>query len=191
MAHKIQIKRGNKADLPTLDAGEFGLCQDTNELFIGNNGNQKIFPPTKKMQVIRSKVSQSLAGEASTVLTFNQSFRLVGSKVFYSSEQPTRLTIPSGVTLVKLSAYFIITANNAKSGNHMIRIIKNGETDYGVDAGTTSYIPIDGILMTFRTRTLSIKVVEGDYFEVSFSNGSDTAMPTSSWTAYFMIEVIE
>ncbi len=46
MAHKIQIKRGNKADLPTLDAGEFGLCQDTNELFIGNNGNQKIFPPT-------------------------------------------------------------------------------------------------------------------------------------------------
>lgn len=46
MAHKIQIKRGNKADLPTLDVGEFGLCQDTNELFIGNNGNQKIFPPT-------------------------------------------------------------------------------------------------------------------------------------------------
>ena len=46
MAHKIQVKRGNKADLPTLDAGEFGLCQDTNELFIGNSGNQKIFPPT-------------------------------------------------------------------------------------------------------------------------------------------------
>jgi hypothetical protein len=46
MAHKIQIKRGNKADLPTLDDGEFGLCQDTNELFIGNDGNQKIFPPT-------------------------------------------------------------------------------------------------------------------------------------------------
>jgi len=47
MAHKIQIKRGNKADLPTLDDGEFGLCQDTNELFIGNSGNQKIFPPTE------------------------------------------------------------------------------------------------------------------------------------------------
>ena len=47
MAHKIQIKRGNKADLPTLDDGEFGLCQDTNELFIGNDGNQKIFPPTE------------------------------------------------------------------------------------------------------------------------------------------------
>jgi len=46
MAHKIQIKRGNKANLPTLDVGEFGLCQDTNELFIGNSGNQKIFPPT-------------------------------------------------------------------------------------------------------------------------------------------------
>ncbi|MFA5527761.1 MAG: hypothetical protein WC996_04025, partial [Peptostreptococcales bacterium] len=46
MAHKIQVKRGNKANLPTLDVGEFGLCQDTNELFIGNSENQKIFPPT-------------------------------------------------------------------------------------------------------------------------------------------------
>ncbi len=46
MAHKIQIKRGNKADLPVLNDGELGLCQDTNELFIGNDGNQKIFPPT-------------------------------------------------------------------------------------------------------------------------------------------------
>jgi hypothetical protein len=46
MAHKIQIKRGNKADLPVLNDGELGLCLDTNELFIGNDGNQKIFPPT-------------------------------------------------------------------------------------------------------------------------------------------------
>lgn len=38
MANKVQIKRGNKANLPILSDGEFGLCQDTKELFIGNNG---------------------------------------------------------------------------------------------------------------------------------------------------------
>ncbi len=38
--HKIQIRRGLKADLPVLSEGEFGFCLDTNELFIGaSEGN--------------------------------------------------------------------------------------------------------------------------------------------------------
>ena len=36
MAQKIQIKSCLKAQLPLLDIGEFGLCTDTNELFIGS-----------------------------------------------------------------------------------------------------------------------------------------------------------
>jgi hypothetical protein len=35
MANLIKIKRGLKANLPTLAVGEFGYCTDTNELFIG------------------------------------------------------------------------------------------------------------------------------------------------------------
>lgn len=47
MASKIQVKRGNKADLPILSDGEFGLCQDTGEIYIGNgSANLKIFPTT-------------------------------------------------------------------------------------------------------------------------------------------------
>ena len=61
MAHKIQVKRGNKANLPTLDVGEFGLCQDTNELFIGNDGNKKIFP-TETLRTARFVVGTSTAG---------------------------------------------------------------------------------------------------------------------------------
>jgi parallel beta-helix repeat protein len=61
MAHKIQVKRGNKANLPTLDDGEFGLCQDTNELFIGNDGNQKIFP-TETLRTARFVIGTSTAG---------------------------------------------------------------------------------------------------------------------------------
>ena len=37
MAQKIQIKSCLKAELPLLDIGEFGLCTDTNELFIGSD----------------------------------------------------------------------------------------------------------------------------------------------------------
>ena len=40
---KIQIKRGDKASLPQLSLGEFGLSTDTQELFIGgNDGNLQI-----------------------------------------------------------------------------------------------------------------------------------------------------
>lgn len=36
MANTIQIRRGAKASLPTLNQGELALCTDTDELYIGN-----------------------------------------------------------------------------------------------------------------------------------------------------------
>jgi hypothetical protein len=35
VAYKIQVRRGLKQDLPTLDNGELGLAQDTQEVFVG------------------------------------------------------------------------------------------------------------------------------------------------------------
>ena len=43
MSNIIKIKRGLKANLPTLEVGEMGYCTDTNELFIGTStGNELI-----------------------------------------------------------------------------------------------------------------------------------------------------
>ena len=39
MANRIQVKRGSKANLPTLYSGEFGWCTDTYELYIGDGTN--------------------------------------------------------------------------------------------------------------------------------------------------------
>ena len=38
MANKIQIRRGLKINLPSLDVGEPALCTDTKEVFVGNSG---------------------------------------------------------------------------------------------------------------------------------------------------------
>ena len=38
MANKIQIRRGLKTNLPTLDVGEPAICTDTKEVFVGNAG---------------------------------------------------------------------------------------------------------------------------------------------------------
>lgn len=41
--NKIQIKRGLKANLPTLDIGEPAYCTDTKQFFIGTStGNELI-----------------------------------------------------------------------------------------------------------------------------------------------------
>ena len=45
MGRIFQIKRGLKADLPVLEQGEFGLCLDTEELFVGGaDKNIKVTP---------------------------------------------------------------------------------------------------------------------------------------------------
>ena len=47
MANTIKIKRGLKANLPTLAVGEQAYCTDTNELFIGTDtGNVLVNPET-------------------------------------------------------------------------------------------------------------------------------------------------
>ena len=52
MANTIKIKRGLKANLPTLEIGEQAYCTDTNELFIGTaTGNELINEETDISQL--------------------------------------------------------------------------------------------------------------------------------------------
>lgn len=44
MTQKIQIRRGLKANLPTLDVGELGFCTDTHEFFIGSSSGNILHP---------------------------------------------------------------------------------------------------------------------------------------------------
>ncbi len=42
MEKKLLIKRGVKANLPTLSTGELGLCTDTNELYVGSSSGNTL-----------------------------------------------------------------------------------------------------------------------------------------------------
>lgn len=63
MARTLQIKRGAKANLPTLAQGEFGFTTDTNaeELYIGNG--------SKNIQIARQDKVLPIEGGASNPLT--------------------------------------------------------------------------------------------------------------------------
>ncbi|WP_175413081.1 hypothetical protein [Clostridium sp. AWRP] len=61
MANKIQLRRGLKANLPTLDVGEPAFCTDTKELYIGTaNGNVKMSDP---MDVLKFETAGGTATE--------------------------------------------------------------------------------------------------------------------------------
>jgi hypothetical protein len=49
---KIQIRRGLKSILPPLDIGEFGLCTDTNEVYIGSSAGNISLNTTKQLYYI-------------------------------------------------------------------------------------------------------------------------------------------
>ncbi len=61
MAHKIQIKRGNKADLPVLNDGEMGLCVDTQEVFVGSNGTN--IPVGVQTEIVNN-LTETVTGKA-------------------------------------------------------------------------------------------------------------------------------
>jgi hypothetical protein len=62
MANKIQIKRGNKTNLPILDVGEPAICTDTNEIYVGT-GSKNIELAT------RSDILIEKAGGTASAIT--------------------------------------------------------------------------------------------------------------------------
>jgi hypothetical protein len=71
MANKIQIRRGLKTNLPSLDVGEPALCTDTKEVFVGNSGgnvaliNKEVMDEHLKNYTLQVPYAQA-AGSANT-----------------------------------------------------------------------------------------------------------------------------
>ncbi|WP_238861035.1 hypothetical protein [Clostridium sp. YIM B02569] len=72
MSNKIQIKRGLKANLPILDAGEPAFTTDTKEFFVGDGKNNIEFAKQADLEVINNQVSDlnfQTAGGTGTAIT--------------------------------------------------------------------------------------------------------------------------
>ena len=58
MANKIQIRRGIKANLPTLSAGEPAFCTDTNQLFVGNGSTNIEYAKQISVDSLNSQMNE-------------------------------------------------------------------------------------------------------------------------------------
>lgn len=107
---------------------------------------------------------------------------------FFNSSNPTRLTVPAGVTKIRIMAQTIWAMGNG-AGFRQVVIKKNGAFFYGD--------PIVNVLANSATTTdigcISpvLNVTPGDYFEVELfhTDGGNLALLASTGT-FFSIEVI-
>lgn len=70
---KLQIRRGAKANIPTLSAGEMGFCTDTKQLYIGT-GSENV--PVNFASLLTG--SLTVAGWSSETGGFKQSLNISG-----------------------------------------------------------------------------------------------------------------
>lgn len=108
---------------------------------------------------------------------------------FHSTVSNTsRLTIPSGVTRVQLSASVWLQA--VTSGNpSLIEFYKNGSAFTGVGASKTMQ-DITFSQRRMRIKTAPITVTEGDYFEVFLEQKTDTSITIDDSQTWFMVEEV-
>lgn len=116
MANTIQVKRGAKTNLPTLNQGEFGYCTDTDEVYIGDG--------SANIQIAQvGKVITSLIKEVVKTSTGNLSTAEVSGTIInnYGQSNDVVLTLPTAaegmsfmvVLGTKVAKYFRIKANTS------------------------------------------------------------------------------
>lgn len=106
----------------------------------------------------------------------------------WSGAQPTRLTVPSGVSKVEMRMW-MVTAD--QSGSVLVRIRKNGLA-MGPGGGNMYLSSGTGFIgfVSHNTFTAAIPVVPGDYFDVLYESTDNTASFNGDET-WFSMRIIE
>lgn len=66
MANGLKVKRGTKAHIPTLEAGEFGFATDTYELFIGDGASNHQLAMVDSPALTGTPTAPTAAGGSNT-----------------------------------------------------------------------------------------------------------------------------
>jgi len=115
MANKIQVKRGLKASLPLLNAGEPALCTDTKQIYVGD-GTANIELANKAevdsaigqlaLQKSENKVTVFNA-DGSITETIKNGVTVLRTKTttFPSTTQIVETTVENGVTTTKTTTF--------------------------------------------------------------------------------------
>lgn len=108
---------------------------------------------------------------------------------FWSVSQPNRLTIPAGVTKVRLRAAVAVSTSDLISPVNLFSFKKNGSENY-FSGSSRDVVPVGGYPnpgTVYETGVIAVE--EGDYFEAIFSVDASFSL-SDAWT-WFEVEVME
>lgn len=108
----------------------------------------------------------------------------------WSAGNPTRLTVPAGVTRVRLSGSIQYEAST--SGVRFLLISKNGSDFEGRVRDVIGSSGTTGIALGMSASTADVAVSPGDYFELrAYHNGSSSLDLISGTALWFSMAVVE
>lgn len=141
-----------------------------------------IEPVDANYAVVQKTASQALAANTTTTLTWDS--ELVDTAGFHdAATNNSRLTVPPGVLLVRLSASIVATSPGAQA---VLSLIKNGATFAG------RFIRDETPAAPSRLCATSaiLAVSAADYFEAQALTGNATNIETNN-ESWFQIEVLD
>lgn len=108
---------------------------------------------------------------------------------FYNSGQPTRITIPAGVSKVKVSSNVCFNIN--ANGPRQAQIQKNNADTPG--SGSSNIVAGGTVYDILNVASAVLPVEAGDYFEVRVLQTSGGSLATRNFAAamWFSLEVVE
>jgi len=128
---------------------------------------------------------QSITNAAATPLTWQSA--VYDSSSIYSGADPTRLTVPSGVSLVSVQAGVIWSVNG--SGYRQVFIRKNGSVNNLTPSHTTPTIA--GVNVNQNVASGVQSVVPGNFFEtLVYQNSGSTLTVDNSAVCWFSMTIL-
>lgn len=108
---------------------------------------------------------------------------------FYSGGQPTRITVPAGISKVKVSSNVCFNINT--NGSRQAQIQKNNADAPG--SGSSNIVVGGTAYYVLNMTSAVLSVVPGDYFEVRVQQSSGGPLETRNFVAamWFSLEVVE
>jgi len=157
MANSLRIKRGTKATIPTLAAGEPGWCTDTFELFVGDGTTNRSTAPVKATGAELDTGTDDLKFANALAIKNSKNVPSVvpstAGKVMTSDGTDWISAVPSGggfdpTTTIEIMEDF---AGGSSTSGHI------GENNWiFVGAGVTSGVPTIGRVGVIRVRSGSV-----------------------------------
>ena len=132
----------------------------------------------------------TLATSTNDELTFNTEAYDTDS-IHDNATNNTRLTVPTGITRIKLKAFVEWEANSNTSGTRITQILRNGTTIWTGTVIEHENNPPSLKAVYHNLITPVITVIATDYFEIRIWQDSGVNFTINSTTTWFAMEIIE